>query len=385
MTLRVTIFQLLSFFLTMSIYAQPILGLPETSSKGKYSVGYTTIQLKDPIRTFKDGTLRTIKISIWYPSNDGNNSQMRFGDYYSHYYNDTCYTDKNFYPLNSYFDQFAAFFKVPLDIRKKIYCIQLTSSILNQPIDNKTFPLILYAASYRGIPAENANLFELFASNGYVVAGVPSIGAEGREIETDESGVALQTGDLNLLMSYLKTKNYINTNAIVIAGHSFGVFPALLSALKNEAIKGAFSLDGSHTYFKPLLDKLLPENIRFAKPFLQFSQSAISKGNFINRFYEKNCSARSYYFQFRHLLHQDFAGITYLFVNNISPKDTWSNTYQHKTKKTKKEESYISTYKLILNFLKETMHQDKEAGNSIQNIVKTSAGSSIFLEKKMKN
>ncbi len=369
----------------MSSYAQPILDFPEISSKGKYRVGYTTIQLKDPVRTFKDGTRRTIKISIWYPSNDRNNLQMRVGDYYSNYYNDTCFTDKKFYPLNSYFDQFAAFFKVPLDIRKKIYCIQLTSSILNQPIDDKTFPLILYAASYRGIPAENANLFELLASNGYVVAGVPSIGAEGREIQTDESGVALQTGDLNLLMSYLKTKNYINTNAIVTAGHSFGVFPALLSALKNEAIKGSFSLDGSHTYFKPLLDKLIPENIRFAKPFLQFSQIVIRKENFVNRFYETNCSARSYYFQFRHLIHQDFAGITYLFVNSISTKDARSNTYQHKIERTQKEESYVYTYQLILDFLKETLHQNKEAVNSIQNIVATSGGNSIFLEKKMKN
>jgi hypothetical protein len=380
----IKLFYILFIFTPWLLNAQNNFAFPSPNLNGKYEVGYTTALLEDPIRKFKNGSPRKIKISIWYPSEDKKGSHLRLGDYYSHYYEDTNYTKKDYYPTGSYFDQFADFLNVSPNARHKLYTAQLNGCLDKQVILEKKFPLILYAASYRGAPIENANLFELLASNGYVIAGIPSIGENNKEIQTDESGVNLQYEDFNLLQNYLKIKEYIDTTIVITAGHSFGAFPALVTAINQSSVKASFVLDGSNTYFKLLLDKLIPATTAFKKHYLQLSQSPLSSGNFVNRFYETNCIAQSYYFQFKNLVHQDFAGTTYLFVNNTPKENQWDGFYKNKIDKGQKEEAFFLTNKLILQFLNKVIYNSVDAGKILKNVLESPDKGNIFTDRQRK-
>lgn len=115
------------------------------------------------------------------------------------------------------------------------------------------FPVVIYAPSFGAGPAENADLCEYLASEGYVVIASPSIGQSSRPMTPDLDGAEAQAADIEFLIGYAHSLPQADTNHLAVVGYSWGGLSNVLAAARDSRIDALVDLDGSVRYFPQVL------------------------------------------------------------------------------------------------------------------------------------
>ncbi len=137
-----------------------------------------------------------------------------------------------------------------------------TNAVPNAPPSGGRYPVILYAAGAYNSTDENAVLWELLASHGFVVVAVPSQGHDQVDLATDAEGLATQVGDLEAAIRYLGNFAGADLSRIGAMGFSFGGAAALLLAMRNADVDAVAALDAS--FMAPRFQQLIREFPFFA-------------------------------------------------------------------------------------------------------------------------
>lgn len=228
---------------------------------GKFAVGYRSMHEYDRSRVFVaqrnyDGELfagersRPLQIQIFYPAQTATNAaRMLYGDYLN-FKSDTPVSEivaegfrrktdgiHNWYQrrfLHAYGKGlYERLIKIP------------TAAIRNAPVAKGRFPLIIYGGGANFGTDENVVLWEYLASHGYIVAAVPTMGADTVDYSADDAGLEILTRDMEFLFAQVRNLPNVDADRVAAMGFSYGGQAALLMAMRNPDIKAVVGLDPS--------------------------------------------------------------------------------------------------------------------------------------------
>lgn len=230
---------------------------------GPYPVGLRVHQQYDQSRVFKTRTslitgqptsgerARPLQVLVWYPAEPGGKA-VTFRDYLA---------------LGA---TEADFTRTPEEVRRvtdrliaertdgRADAAQITAqrmwAVRNAAQRRGKFPVVIYAPSFSASAAENPDLCEYLASQGYVVIASPSLGPHTRAMTVDMQGLETQASDIAYLLSYAATLAQADMDQIAVAGFSWGGLANVFAAARDDRIKALVSLDGSVRYFPELVD-----------------------------------------------------------------------------------------------------------------------------------
>ncbi len=297
-----------------------------------YSVGYKVYHVFDSTRTFTipdslhlPNNFRPMQVSVWYPIAEKSGPKMPYKSYlYSilteEHFRDVSQSEKQEILLA--FKQSARTVFRTIKTNEQTLDSLLDSSTMvleDAKIAKGSFPLVIYApgndpGGTYGSSMENSLLFELLASNGYVVASVPSY--RGRQFSEASNTVQSQALDQEFLLRWMKNNAYIDSSKVASMAYSFGGVGQIIHAHNNPEIKAIVSLESGVT-FKEIYERLhtyeeyqdiLPES--FEQPFLHFASTPLWKGNWsmsLNQTFIEKYHGDSYLARFFHAGHRDFA------------------------------------------------------------------------------
>lgn len=110
---------------------------------------------------------------------------------------------------------------------------------------NGSYPVVIYAPSYRARAHENADLCEYLASHGYIVIASPSTGPRGADMSDDVEGLEAQAADITFLIAYAHSLPQADSSRLAVVGFSWGGVANVLAAARSNKVKALVSLDGS--------------------------------------------------------------------------------------------------------------------------------------------
>jgi hypothetical protein len=248
----------LLLFICRTAYGQPF---PQWGGlePGPFAVGYTVMQRIDHSRTFGARTdqpnrvtledhPRPIQINIWYPAiKNDSTERMKYEGYVewigvigkSHALNDEAKKAGR--------DEFIRYFISSGAPKEKLNQLMNTrTAVIRNGIHEKgPFPLILFAPGIGDSPVMHTIICEYLASQGYIVASVPSMGWTMREMAPSASCIETQARDLEYTMTMMREYPSVDIHRIGTVGFSLGSCSALILAMRNIDLDAVVSLDGS--------------------------------------------------------------------------------------------------------------------------------------------
>jgi len=225
---------------------------------GVYSVGYKLIHKYDYGRTFKpkydyEGNhidaenARPVQISVWYPAAvDDRPEFMKYEEYIYSLATEIEFGQLNEEKKQETIRRFKAFplrngaDEAELD---KILTSE-TYAVKDADQNPGSFPLILYASGGGGSSYENSVLFEYLASNGYIIAAIPSVGQYKRTGAAGSISLDAQGRDMEFMLGEMVNFPNVNIKKIGTLGFSRGGSTNVLLAMRNFNIDAVVSLDG---------------------------------------------------------------------------------------------------------------------------------------------
>lgn len=237
------------------VSAQP--NFTRTNPAGPYTVGLRVVEQYDRSRAYRGVTdaysgqptegerARPIQTLIWYPAEKGTGSAVHAEDYLR---------------LGATADEFghAPAERARLEaayVRSRVHALsperaraELAAPMLAYRDARPTagsFPVVIYAPSYRADASENADLCEHLASQGYVVIASPSIGQTPGGMTDDLEGAAAQVGDIEFLIGYAHDLPQADTRRLAVIGYSWGGLANVMAAARDSRILALVALDGS--------------------------------------------------------------------------------------------------------------------------------------------
>ncbi len=164
------------------------------------------------------GYRRAEAVDLWYPA-EGDGRAMKFRDYLKR--------DEKSEVLDQFIDD---------DVLAKA----------DAPAQKKRFPLVLIAQGNGEDAADQAILSEYLASNGFVVASVPSpMIAKPMTSDSEIASFAEAQADaLEKARKVAVDQGLAQPKRTVVIGHSFGARAALLLTMRDPSIRALISLDG---------------------------------------------------------------------------------------------------------------------------------------------
>jgi hypothetical protein len=106
------------------------------------------------------------------------------------------------------------------------------------------FPLILLAPGAQASPSQNVVLCEFLASHGFVVASIPSVGPDSRDVPATHEAIEAGVRDLAFALEYIRAEPTVSSPTGV-AGFSWGGLTVSLLAMRDAGIGAVASLDGA--------------------------------------------------------------------------------------------------------------------------------------------
>ncbi len=230
---------------------------------GPYAVGLQVHQQYDRSRVYKtrvslvtgkstDGErARPLQILVWYPAQNGG-KVVTFRDYLSF-----GVTEGNFMytpdEVRRVTDQILAdrAYRMPEAVRVSN---QRMWALKDAPKRKEKFPVVIYTPGANASAAENPDLCEYLASQGYIVIASPSQGARTRGMTINMEGLETQVADIGYQMSFAASIPQADIEKIAVLGYSWGGLANVVAAAKDDRIKVLISLDGSVRYFPEFVD-----------------------------------------------------------------------------------------------------------------------------------
>jgi hypothetical protein len=226
---------------------------------GPFAVGYAVLQRIDHSRTFGtrtdlpnkitlDDHPRPIQINIWYPAvKNDSTERMKYEGYVewigvigkSHSLNDEAKKTGR--------DEFIKYFISSGAPEEKINQLMNTRiAVVRNGIHEKgPFPLILFAPGIGDSPVMHTIICEYLASQGYIVASIPSMGWTTREMVPSASCIETQVRDLEYTIMIMREYPSVDIRRVGTIGFSLGSCSALILAMRNIDVDAVVSLDGS--------------------------------------------------------------------------------------------------------------------------------------------
>ena len=274
--------------------------------KGHFNVGFTEIHVIDYARIYKND-FRTVQIALWYPLETSEGEKVKILDYFNLYN-----TEDKFEDSVDIKKTFGNQFKL---LNKSVSTEDLFESnamAISAPFpEYSNYPLVLYAAGGQGESIENFLICEILASNGFVVAAVPSIGTYIHQMEIAKEGLMTQTYDLQVALRYLNQLSFVDKEHIGTFGWSWGGLSAFYMQSIYPKIKAFISLDGSMAGYRDVL-KNVPfysiEKITAPGLFFTSEDTKVRTKNFVR----KLVYANSTFIALDSIDHSNFNSYAYL-------------------------------------------------------------------------
>lgn len=241
--------------------------LTRTNPAGPQAVGLRVVEQYDRSRGYRGVTdpytgqatkgerARPIQTLIWYPAEKGTGSAVHAEDYLR---------------LGATTDDFG---HAPAK-RARLEAAYMSSRVSALPPDRAkaelaasmlayrdatptvgSFPVVIYAPSYRADAFENADLCEYLASHGYVVIASPSVGQTPRGMTDDLEGAETQVGDIEYLIGYAHGLAQTDTRRLAVIGYSWGGLANVMAAAKDSRILALVALDGSVRTYPAVIEQ----------------------------------------------------------------------------------------------------------------------------------
>lgn len=216
---------------------------------GQFDVGLRVIHQYDYSRVYKPAIdyvsgkppqgerARPVQTLLWYPAKAGG-KPVTYRDYMA-----TTATAQEFgRPASSADGLIKAMGRTPATQSEVARTMQARSEA---PARDGKFPVIVYAPSFTAHAAENVDLCEYLASQGYIVLSSPSFGARSSSMTDDLEGLEAQAGDIAFLIAFARSMPQADLERIGVVGFSWGGLANMLASAKDDRIKAVASLDGS--------------------------------------------------------------------------------------------------------------------------------------------
>ena len=359
---------------------------------GPYDVGYRVMHEYDPARTFKpkrdyfgkptEGPIaRPLQISVWYPAKSSpGHARMRLVDYYH-----TQATETDFAPpsserltimMNRLKNIWPIEFRIPPEgraaIRERIEgALQEEVFAAKEAAPEKgPFPLIVHMPGYNGSPSHHAYLFEYLASRGYVIAAVPNMGRNRREIDDEAASLDVQARDLEFAVARMGELPYVDLSRVGTTGMSWGGFSNVLFGERDARVDAVLTLDGAITMPEELkLIEAVPgySHQAFDKAYMQLLVTP-SEAKFRPkdlRFFEALEYGDAHMVQFRGVDHDEFSS-GYLRLRNLREIDPARIAYL--------EEFSRQVYRCALEFFDAYLKVDESALRSLVEAAENQGG-----------
>ena len=223
---------------------------------GSHSVGFQVIEKFDHGRPYKrkldyEGKInsadrsRPLQINVWYPAKTAQGSPMLLRDYVHIAAAEdlVALTPEAKEQSEQRFIKSRWFQGAPEENVKQVLSKPVTA-LRQAPNADGKFPLIVIANS-GGLssPFSHFILAEYLASHGFIVASVPSRGAQSKTLDSRESTILMQ--DLQFLIGSLHDFPTRDKDRLGIVGFGVGSLGASLIAMHNTDVDAFVSLDGT--------------------------------------------------------------------------------------------------------------------------------------------
>ena len=287
---------------------------------GKYNVGFKELFVTDYARTYKNN-FRKMQVALWFPVYNAVGTHVKFHDYFNLYLSEDS--------TQSLPDNNKAFWKKQFSSSNNdIRFDELWNSdglATRSPLpEGKKYPIILYAAGGQGESFENFLICESLASEGFIVAAIPSVGTFIHEIEIIKDGLQTQTNDLLSVIRYLNQQGYTQTDEVGVFGWSWGALAGLYLQSIYLPVKAYLSLDGSIAGYEHVINSLPYFKISKITDPTFFISTTSSTASRVKSFYEKTIYSKSTYLAIDSVDHGDFNSYSYL-TNRFSVTNKNSN------------------------------------------------------------
>jgi pimeloyl-ACP methyl ester carboxylesterase len=305
----------------------------------RYVAGYTSIELIDSSRIYfpdsipKTSPYRPVALDIFYPATKENSQQVRFWDLLESFERRAnLFQNKNDYTgmAREYLNHIAAENNLSDTVLRKLK----TDAYLNAEFSPGHFPIIVYMAGFNGMAFENYKLLETFASSGFLVVSINSIGRYPGDMTTRKADGLEQVLDAEYALKYIKKQTRFNATSdnTCIIGYSWGGVASALFAERNP-IAAMISLDGSETYYygssteddqnaSAIFAQLLPANhANLSYLFIESGDRVTNHHPTGEYHYFKSAQAKQkHYLRFGESKHEDFSALVSLRPDPIRTK-----------------------------------------------------------------
>lgn len=211
---------------------------------GPYAVGFEAVELEDASREFAHASTRPLRISLWYPAVSGTGAPMRYRGYIEYHERPlAAVSTEQRDDTGAVVESWALRNGYDAEFRDRLLSAPTAARRDARPADDGPFPLVLYAAGYRATMSPHTVTAEYLASHGYIVAGLPSVGASPAGITFDSAGLDLQARDLEFTLGAISARPMARGAETAVMGFSFGGGAALLAAMRRPSIDAVVGLD----------------------------------------------------------------------------------------------------------------------------------------------
>lgn len=333
---------------------------------GNYSVGFNHYTSFDITRSYSrpvdiptTTNHRPIPISVWYPAKESQQNNMLVTDYMR-----ILSEEEEWEYLPE--EQILNWFYYINTSKNRSHFSEKSTAISEAERLNGTFPVVIYAASFKASSIENFALCEYLASHGYIVIASPSRGTYSNRSFNGNNALDIETQarDVEFLISEIFKNPTADTEKIAVMGFSFGGLANSLTQMRNKNIKAIVSLDGSERYQYSTLKKSPFYSIdRVNIPYIHMSQKNIPDKVLIEdkldaslntefKFYDDLIFSDAYSLKFNDLTHSNFSTLGILFQDRDPRQDKGDIEIMNSYK-------WVSMY--TLNFLNAYLKMDAKS------------------------
>jgi pimeloyl-ACP methyl ester carboxylesterase len=329
---------------------------------GRHAVGYKVEHLYDRKRSFPgtSGKGRPVQISLWYPASSVERlSRITWRDYFLSAATEVDFSTPDESRRLQHLEEVrgAAKDAGAEAARFETLLGGETLAYLDAPVADGPHPLVVFVPGFGAPSFQNTVAFEYLASHGFEVASIPSTGANGREMTSDEAGVTAQVEDIAFVMGAVPDLLPIDRDRVGLVGYSWGGLTVTLAAMRGAKVSALVALDPTlmvkkgHTRARSF-DGYDPSTLTM--PVLVMIANAKAFKERDVSFFDELSGSDKWLLRFNDLKHGDFGSIIIRFFVHTIPGGGGRDVDRI-------DAGYAAACRYLLAFLDAHLNNDSEA------------------------